>query len=115
MTGSPPLIELVGQKLISVSFTIDYLQLQFEDALVNLYSFPEITVRDISFRNGDTEYRNKICELISNFVKSTDWVDDVRFVIGFETSSLVTPLDPQNNENPESVVILFSNGTTVVI
>jgi hypothetical protein len=65
------LLHIVGGRLTSVQFVLDYLILGFDErgAITSLVS-PEIVQDADVCRFGSPEYRNRLCELITQVVQS---------------------------------------------
>jgi len=75
---------IVGARLTSVQFVLDYLILGFDErgALTTLV-WPEIDKQDQILAYGMLEYRNCLCELISHTVTKASEMDET-FRITFE-------------------------------
>jgi hypothetical protein len=89
-----PLMVLIGEQLSSVIFVQDYLQLDFDGNRLTCYVWPVIALDDIEYRFNDTEYRNKLCNLIAKLVKYVILEDGISLRIVFtDNSAIFLPLD----------------------
>jgi hypothetical protein len=90
---------LIGEKLSSVTFVMDYLQMDFDGNRFTFNIWPIITVDSIDFKLGDALYRDKICSLIAKNVSGVTLIDNEKMVIVFDDKSkLHLSLDPNNPE-----------------
>lgn len=87
-TSKEHLSILIGEKLSSVIFILDYLQLDFDGHRLTCYAFPKIIKeKTITCINSDN-YRNLICSFLGAIVISTTDKDDSGINIGFETGDI---------------------------
>jgi hypothetical protein len=88
---------LVGEKLSSVTFVMDYLQADFDGNGFTFYIWPVVTVDNINYKFGDSLYRDKLCSLITRVVENLNFVDEKELVICFDNKDkLFLSLDPSN-------------------
>ncbi|MVN23468.1 hypothetical protein [Mucilaginibacter arboris] len=88
---------LIEEKLSSVTFVMDYLQVDFDGNGFTFYIWPVVTVENIEYKFGDSYYRDKLCSLIAQIVKSVSYVDNKEIVIHFDNENkLFLSLDPNN-------------------
>ena len=88
---------LVGEKLSSVTFVMDYLQADFDGNGFTFYIWPVVTVDNIEYRFGVPLYRDKLCSLITRVVDYLIFLDGKGMVIHFDNyDKLFLPLDPSN-------------------
>ncbi len=59
---------LVGEQLSSITFVQDYWQLAFDGSGFTVYSSITVTGPGWQVRDGDDEFRNRICERIARLV-----------------------------------------------
>ncbi len=76
---------IVGARLTSVQFVLNYLILGFDQkgALTSLV-WPEILKGEDRVRFGMDEYRNSLCELIEHTISGADVTSDETIVVGFD-------------------------------
>jgi len=86
--GEGLLRTICGARLTSVQFVLDYLILGFDEkgALTTLV-WPEIEDADTTVRFGTADYRNRLCDLISEVVATVEITDDETIFIKFENKS----------------------------
>jgi hypothetical protein len=97
--------QIVGEQLSGVTFVMDYLQLQFNPPPI-LSAFTPVTVRvgTTSWRSGDDQFRNRLCEQITKIVKSVKLREGDAFEIEFEDASTISiSLNPNDYIGPEAV------------
>lgn len=93
---------LIGEKLSSVTFVMDYLQADFDGNRFTFYIWPVVTIENTEFKFGDTSYRDKLCSLITKVVEHITYADKKEIVIEFANKDkLFLSLDP---DNPDIVV-----------
>ena len=93
---------LVGEKLSSVTFVMDYLQADFDGNRFTFYIWPVVTTENTEYKFGDTFYRDRLCSLIAKVVKHVTYVDNKEIIIDFgNNDKLFLSLDP---DNPDIVV-----------
>jgi hypothetical protein len=90
---------LVGEKLSSVTFVMDYLQLDFDGNQFTFYVWPVISIGGKEYLFGEPSYRDNLCSLISQVVKQTYGEGQKYFTLEFEQGNRLTvSLDPNNPE-----------------
>jgi hypothetical protein len=100
------LLHLVGARLTSVDFVLDYLILGFDEkgALTTLV-WPEIVQGANVSRFGSSGYRDRLCSLITSIVQSatiqTDDAIDIQFVDDVE---LRIPLKTYTGEGERAIL-----------
>lgn len=66
------LSELVGDRLVAVTFVLDsYLQLQFDEALMNVDVWPHVHAENADWRSDDQGYGDVLRRLCGQVVVST--------------------------------------------
>jgi hypothetical protein len=96
---------LVGEKLSSVTFVLDYWQIDFDGNGFNVMS--KITVRGDGWmcQSGEPGFRDRLCEQIAKIVIHADFEDDVGVSIVFEDqSSLLLSADPDDYVCAEAII-----------
>jgi hypothetical protein len=96
---------LVGESLSSVTFVMDYLQMEFNGYRFNFYNWPVLYENQDSFTQDKDIYYHKLVTLIGQTVKAVDEYLDIGLGIEFESGSLLSiPLRVgENFETPEIV------------
>src|SRR5438309_381335 len=90
---------LIGEKLSSVTFVMDYLQLDFDGNRFTLNVWPSVTIDNKVSRFGDPSYRDQLCSLITQVVKQVNGEEKQNLMIAFESGDkLIVSLDPNNPE-----------------
>jgi hypothetical protein len=68
-----PLPSLVGSRLYSVTFILDYQQLAFDDTeaqrVISVYSRARVPAGDKWFTSGEPGYRDALCDRIGGIVR----------------------------------------------
>jgi hypothetical protein len=102
---------LIGEKLSSVTFVMDYLQIDFDGNRFTFYIWPVIIVEGINYNFGDALYRDKLCSLISKIISEVTLIDNEKMIIKFDDSNkLHLSLDPNN---PEIIIPEIAHFTDV--
>ncbi len=101
---------LIGEKVSSVTFVMNYLQIDFEGNRFTFNIWPMITVDNIDFKFGDTLYRDKLCSLIFKIVSGIELIDNEKLIIAFDESNRIyLSLDPNNPEISGPEIAYFSD------
>ncbi|MEA5077851.1 MAG: hypothetical protein VB013_04700 [Anaerolineaceae bacterium] len=88
---------LIGETLSSVTFVMDYLQMDFNGNQFIFYNWPVIHKGQNLIYETDSEYRNDLFSLINRSVVTVDEYIDLGIAIEFEDNALLcTPLKVQN-------------------
>jgi hypothetical protein len=97
---------LIGEKLSSVTFVMDYLQIDFDGNQFTFYIWPVVTSDKIKYQFGDLFYRDKLCSLIAKVVAGVIIKDNEVFEIHFENNDELTlSLDPTNPDIVTEIAI----------
>lgn len=97
--GREFLNNLIGEKLSSVTFVMDYLQLDFDGNQFTLYVWPVVNIGGKEYLFGEPSYRDILCSLITQVVKQTYGEEQKYFMLEFEQGNRLTvSLDPNNPE-----------------
>ena len=100
---------LVGEKLSSVTFVMDYSQVDFDGNRFTFYIWPVVTVDKVEYKFGDQYYRDKLCSLITKVVTQASYVDNQEMNILFgDNAKLNLPLD-QLNPNIVAEIAVFTD------
>ena len=100
---------LVGRELSSVEFVQDYVQLRFEGPSLTAITWPTIRVgQEISEVNSNG-YRDKLCGLIRQTVRSTLLIVDKEIRIEFDDGTLLLiSLAPEDYCAAEAAILTVS-------
>jgi hypothetical protein len=88
---------LGGEKLSSVTFVMDYLQLDFDGNQFTLYIWPVVNFGGKEYLFGEPSYRDNLCFLITQVVKQTYGEEQNYFTLEFEQGARLTVSLDQNN------------------
>ncbi len=80
---------LIGEKLSSVTFVLDYWQLDFDGHGFNVMS--TITVKDATWtvNSGEPGFRDRLCEQLAKIVLYAEFKDNLGVLIAFEDGSSI--------------------------
>jgi hypothetical protein len=113
------LSRLVGCRLYSVQFVMDYLQLWFDDdadnrPLLSCDIWPEIIIDGVTYREPDLGYGDALRRLIPGTVVATDEATGVGLRLTFDRGALV--LHPAAQEIHAEIASLsgFTDGAVMV-
>lgn len=97
---------LDGKTLESVTFVTDYWQLHFGNSTISPLTRVEVQVAGAVVRNGDDQFRNRLCEQLGKVVESFELERQVACTITFEDqSSISISLKPADYRGPEALMI----------
>jgi len=85
-----PLQAIVGEYLSSVTFVMDYLQLDFSGYGFTMNSWPTITVSGRKLADSDPDYKNVLCSLIGQNLAEVDEYWDTGLRLGFASGTALT-------------------------
>ena len=95
---------LEGEHLISVHFLQHYLQLHFEESLLNIYTPVTVSAVGTATRNDTDGFRDGLCGQIAKRVEAVSLVPSEALIIAFEDGSqLSISLRPDDYAGPEAV------------
>ena len=101
---------LVGEKLSSVTFVMDYLQLDFDGNRFTLNVWPVITVGGKEYKFGEPSYRDSLCSLITKVVKQASGEEKQHLTLDFESGDMLTvSLDSDNPELVTPEIAIFTD------
>lgn len=105
---------LSGDRLSSVEFVHEHVQLRFEEALLTLYVWPEIAdAEGISIGFGQPSYRDALCSTIDEAVASADFNEGDALTIEFENGTvLALSLRDEDLDTPEVGSFTSADGDT---
>ena len=103
MENISPLQIIVGEKLSSVTFVMDYVQLGFDGPLLTAYSGPEVSFGGKVFAWGEPGFRDVLCDRIGAIVRQAEAVDDDAIRISLGDGGLISiSLKPEDYDGPEA-------------
>lgn len=108
--NNPGLAGLVSERLISVTFVMDYLQFGFDEGSLTVNSLAPFVESGRDFLPSTPGYRDALCSLIGFGVSAVDVQESERIEIRFSTGQVLRlSLRSEDTVGPESVT--FSSGT----
>jgi hypothetical protein len=109
------LTALVGKKLTSITFILDYMQFGFDDARITAITDPVISVAGSELRLGDTEYRNQLCNQIGSSVVHASVLEGEKIFVEFSSGAQVSiSLRPEDYVTVEAVVVQVEGRPTAI-
>jgi hypothetical protein len=106
---------LDGATLQSVTFVADYWQLHFDLSTISAFTRTEVNSGDAIVRDGDDQFRNRLCEQIGKVVESFDLQEAIACTIKFDDlSSISISLRPADYQGPEAINISGAGHFVVV-
>jgi hypothetical protein len=89
---------LIGERLSSVAFDMDYVQMDFNGHRFNFYNWPVLYEGPTSFTHEKDGYRDKLIRLIGKTIRAADEYLDIGLSLEFETGPLLSiPLSVEEN------------------
>ena len=102
---------LKEEKLSSVIFVMDYLQLDFDGNRLTMNIWPSVNVLNIEYILKDQFYRDKLCSFIDQVVSDITFKENEFLMVHFKNGdSIKLSLDPNN---PELIVPEIAEFTDV--
>jgi hypothetical protein len=100
---------LVGKPLTAVSFVLDYISFQFEDAFLTALSLPQVTSNSVTLSFGDGGYRDLLCKPIGHQVVAASTTDDEKIRIEFDDgSTFFIPFGAEHYDGVEAAILQIS-------
>jgi hypothetical protein len=108
---------LNGQRLSSVSFVEDYIQLGFDRAGLNIINTPTVLVAGAPHRGDDPEAASTLVSLIGRVVERVRLEPGQRFTIEFRGGdALWVSLEPADyKRGPEALTIRYDDNSLEVL
>jgi hypothetical protein len=104
-----PLPSLVGSRMYSVTFILDYQQLAFdgpdtEQHAINTYSRTRVGVGDSWFVSGEPGYRDALCNRVGGIVRIAGTDDaEKQIIVTFADDAIISiSLRPEDFTGPEA-------------
>jgi hypothetical protein len=85
-----PLRAVVGEYLSSVTFVMDYLQLDFSGYGFTMNSWPTVTIDNRTLTHADRDYKDALCSLIGQTATEVDEYWDTGLRLEFKNGSHIT-------------------------
>ena len=116
MESASPLQILVGAKLSSVTFVMDYVQLGFDGPRLTAYVGPRVTIKGKAFAWGEPGFRDALCDRIGTIVRQAELVenDAIRIVFG-DGEVISISLKPEDAVGPEAAELTASMGASELV
>jgi hypothetical protein len=96
--------ELCGNKLSSVEFVMDYLQLRFDGPCINVNNPLTVRTPKKQITSRDNGFRDLLCQQISKQVITIDLEEDKALNIYFDNNSRISiSLRPEDYTSPEAI------------
>ena len=94
---------IIGEKLISVGFVLDYLHFDFGGPALSAYSVPTFRSRGSVLRETDAGYRDALCGLIGKTVERVQVRESEGLEIAFEGAGAIEiSLRPEDRKSQEA-------------
>lgn len=114
MMSKNPLEILKGNKLSAIVFILDYLQIQFDTAVVTFLTYPKVELEGKNYSFGESEYRNTICAFIGKAVASVIYRENELFSLNFDQGRLYCSIAPEDYVLSEMVIVDTDSGEKIV-
>ena len=98
--------ELKSQRLSSVEFVQDYIQLHFDDYTINLYNPVKVVEGSTTLQQGQVGFRDGLCNLINGIVRDVFYIEGDKVEVAFEGgSSVVVSIADKDYSGPEALML----------
>jgi len=116
MGDSSKILKVIeGGRLVAITFVMDYVQLQFDDGLLTLFTWPTVKIGSVTFKWKDIGFRDALCELITHEVVSTSVREHDAVKISFDNLAAVdVSLKEADYRCPEALTFRHSSGFWVL-
>jgi hypothetical protein len=108
-----PLENLKYKQITAIVFVLDYLQIQFDSAVLTFLEYPKVEINDVVFSFGEVEYRNRLCDLIGVTISDFSYIEDEQFGLLLKDSKIYCSLNPLEYNAPEKVI--FNDGNKNIV
>jgi len=100
------LASLIGKQMTAVSFVLDYINFQFEDAFLTALSLPYVQANQGKLSYGAAGYRDMLCERISHKVTAASEIEEQEIRITFDDGSVIAiPLGLEEYRGVEAAIL----------
>jgi hypothetical protein len=111
-TLNDELKELKGQRLSSVEFVADYVQLHFDDFTLTAYTQIDVIHGEEKISLGNPKYRDLLCSQIQFQVKDASFVKDREIIIIFDDNIILkVSLAEESYRGPEAMQLTSRDGS----
>ena len=98
--------ELKSQRLSSVEFVQDYIQLHFDDYTMTLYNPVKIIQGSGRLRQEDGGFKDALCHLINRNVRDVSYTKGEKVEVVFDSnSSVVVCIADKDYSGPEALML----------
>lgn len=111
--GKELLRSLIGEKVSSVEFVENYVQMHFNGPSLTMYTMPTVTAGGVVFKDTEPLSRDGLCGLIGKKAIATDVDADALVVIFDDESSVSVSLRDEDQRGPEAVMMQTEKGWNV--
>lgn len=112
--GESVLSRIIGARLTSVDFVMDYLILGFDGkGALTILVWPEISVAGKLYKFGMDGYRDRLCELIGTVILEVHLSKDETISISFGNNQLRIPLQESQSPGERAIFTYPKHGLYV--
>ena len=98
--------ELKSQRLSSVEFVQDYIQLHFDDYTMTLYNPVKIIQASGSLRQEEIGFKDALCHFINRIVRDVSYTKSDKVEVVFDgDSSVVVCIADKDYSGPEALLL----------
>lgn len=98
--------QLKSQRLSSVEFVQDYIQLHFDDYTLTVYNPVKITQGASSLPEKQIGFKDALCNLINRIVRDVSYTESDRVEVAFDSGScVVVSIAAKDYSGPEALVL----------
>jgi hypothetical protein len=98
--------ELQSQRLSSVEFVQDYIQLHFDDYTMTLYNPIKIIQGSSSLRQEESGFKDVLCHFINRNVRDVSYTKGEKVEVVFDSnSSVVVCIADKDYSGPEALML----------
>jgi hypothetical protein len=105
---------IVGSRLSSVTFLMDYVQCDFDGATLTAYTLPTVSVGGRSWSRREVGWRDALCERIGSVVHGVVCSDDHLTIDFDDNSRIAVSLRDNDYVGPEAFILSSPNHPIVV-
>jgi hypothetical protein len=115
MTAGQNFQAIVGEKLSAVVFILDYWQFQFDGPSISALTRIEVCEAAATTRDGDDQFRNRLCSLIGKIVGRVSFNSDALTVTFTDETSLSISLRWADYRGPEAAIFHSADQKTISV
>jgi hypothetical protein len=114
--GNSTLQVLVGEKLSSITFVLDYWQLDFDGHGITVWSKITVKCADRVVSSGELGFRDCLCEQIAKIVRSVEFQDGQGVLVSFADGGTIhLSAHPEDYRGPEAIMVQLRDKTWWVV